>query len=452
MSENSIKINLSEKIVEGVDDDYFKNLVGLVLDEDIIHKERLLLTKGTKISEQAVKLIINSKIELILIEPNDDIYYKSKVALLQCSSIDESSDIPSPEHMISVKDALKVTKTLPEDTQVKIQEAIENVTVSIFNIDLDKQNLAKRSTDQILSPVIGKEIPLDLPQKDFVGMVKSIIINIAKYDKFYALATFDELSEKKYSHIALHNVEVMMFMLKTGKMLSLPEKYTIDLSISALIWNIGRIAIDNDLFFKNGVLSKTEKEKLLIQNEASYRILSDNENKLNFYSLVAAGRVPEDISTLEYDKLDEMSKEERAYFYYQLIKAADAYCGIRRESIYHSKRDIIRTMIIMKDEVRLGRIPFGGYSCFWQAHDLFQKNTLFPISFDWIEEIGISKESLSEFVKATLFGIVLKVMGTTIRFAILKGKDDSKGNIIKNSLRLVSNKKYDMNLLDGLDI
>ncbi len=447
------KIDISKDDSRISEDEYIKSFTGLILGDDVFNKDRLLLAKDAVLTETAVKLIHKCKINSIIVEYKDDIYYDKKISNLNGRLLGDLSDvIPDPEEMIPVGvEDISVTETLPEKTQERIKKAIGKVTTNIFKINLNRKDLTKRSSDQIFSPLIKEEFDLELPQKEFIDTVKKIIITISKNDSFYTLATFDELSDKKYNHIATHNVEVMMFVIKTGKKLNLSEENIVDLSISALIWNVGRIAIDNTLFFKKGAYSKSEKKKLFVQNEASYKILSDNEKEVNFYSLVASGKSPPAHIKLDHEKLDSMNEEEKAFFYYHLIKAADAYCGIKRESSYHKKRDIIRTMLIMKEDVRSGKIPIEGYCCFWQAHDLFQSNALFPINFEWIEEIGISKDSLRDFIKVTLFGIVLKIDGMSLRFAVLSGKADYSGNIIRKTLRLVNNKKYNMDFLKGIE-
>lgn len=163
----------------------------------------------------------------------------------------------------------------------------------------------------------------------------------------------DHLLKKLYDVDRLeqnHSENVVKYALMIGKEIELTVGETNTLRLSALLHDVGKIGISQDILLKESVLNKNEYEIIRTHSEKGYRILN-SYSQLSIYSLFV-------LSHHEWYNgkgYPQGLKGEEIPLLSRIIAIADAFDAMVSERTYHTKKTYDEAM---EEMMSLGNIQF----------------------------------------------------------------------------------------------
>lgn len=180
--------------------------------------------------------------------------------------------------------------------------------------------------------------------------VTSIIDTLYFGDK--ALKSYMEVGSLKYT-ASTHSTDVCIYALGLGKQLNIPRREMFKLGFTALLHDIGKTEIHEDILLKEAELSKEEFDKAKQHAKYGYRILQSH-NETNKEIL--------DGILYHHEKFDgsgypEGLKGNSIPLIAQIITIADIFSAVSTDRSYKNAVSTFETLKIMKDEMSQALSP-----------------------------------------------------------------------------------------------
>lgn len=135
---------------------------------------------------------------------------------------------------------------------------------------------------------------------------------------------------KKSSKEEAHSNRVAALCERIGIALGLPEDEIIDLQKIGLFHDIGKIALNEDILYKNIILTDEEQEEMRRHPEIGYRILSTANNMTEIAEYVLAHH-----ERWDGNGYPKGLKEEEIPYFSRIVAIADAYDVLTEENRGH---------------------------------------------------------------------------------------------------------------------
>ena len=235
---------------------------------------------------------------------------------------------------------VKENALIDENVKNKLVNA-DILEVKIYNSDTNEESLYDIKKDKFKEDyqkkVSGvKDIFKDVLKGDDIDIEKVSRISddiFENVDNIYtAIESISELKDfDDYTYI--HSVNVSLYSMLLGQWLKLDDEVIKDLVISAVLHDIGKAKIDDDILNKPGVLTHEEFDEMKKHPQYGYDLCKDISG--------LSDRVKEGILS-HHEKMDGSGypnalKDEDINLFSRIIAVCDIYDAITSERVYKNK-------------------------------------------------------------------------------------------------------------------
>jgi HD-GYP domain-containing protein (c-di-GMP phosphodiesterase class II) len=279
---------------------------GMVLAKEIVHNGRILINSGTTINENII-----AKLTRNFILNNIFVY---------------SEDEP-----IKIKD-IETIKNITEKSIVEIEENFSEISFDVSEMFQDMYDVGICDINEVkaFSEKIRKE--LDSP----ATVIKNIVLHGSGEDYIYR-----------------HSVNVAALSSILAKWLDFSENEINLLSYSAILHDLGKTKVDNEILSKNDKLTLIEFEEIKKHAVLSYNLVKQVENldkSVSFGILMHHERLDGSGYPLglTFDKIHKFAK---------VIAIADVFDAVNSNRSYKKKRNPFEAIEVIQKE-SLGKLDY----------------------------------------------------------------------------------------------
>jgi putative nucleotidyltransferase with HDIG domain len=285
---------------------------GSIIARDITDNQgRVLIARGSVFKDRFFKRLADVGVTEIFVEENENSAFENIPANVQMEEVSEK--------LIHIDDVIY------EKTRVQAQKQVKKVMVklrTISHISIDKINKLNKIIDDIIEQLLSK---------------KDIVMTLSK------LRSIDDYSYE-------HSVNVSVLSLVVGIDLNLDKESLKDLGIGAILHDIGKVVIPENILKKPMRLTAEEFEEIKKHTEYGYEILK----KTNVSEEAAQ------IALYHHEKYDgtgypKKLKGNNIPLFSRIVSVADVYDAISNNRVYKTKSSPDR---VFKQIAQLGNKHF----------------------------------------------------------------------------------------------
>ncbi len=210
--------------------------------------------------------------------------------------------------------------------------------------ELDKANelyqQAKALQEKTFSDLKqGNQIDLSPFQDTADGLIDSVFRNQD------ALACIAQIKEKD-AYLLEHSINVAILVSILAKHLSLDRHIIEQITLGALLHDIGKIQVPDEILHKPGALSHEEYEQMKQHARYSYDIVSDAK----------LGDIATEIAGFHHERLDGSGypfckTAEQLSQYVRMVAIVDSYDAITSERVYKNGKTPVAAFKILREHV-----------------------------------------------------------------------------------------------------
>lgn len=314
--------------------------VGMQLKEDIYTKEgAILIEKDRALSENLIyRIFLNEDIKEVCVYDirEAEIEMKDDKLYMQANQVNEDK----LDKEVDKKDAMVGGKT-NKIQNVNIDKEIENVDIEaeleLKNRRVIVENKLKKESEYLEKGIYN----LELDKKDLRDNLNTLTKNIMNELNDYPIILENIIKTKNINkYLYRHCVNVSAITLMIGKWFELDDNILKDLVKSAVLHDIGKLKINNEVLNKKGKLTKEEFEEIKRHPYQSYKIAKTIEG-LNENVLLGI--------LMHHEKEDGTGypfnlKENEIVKFAKIIAVADIFDAMTSKRVYHEKESPFKVL------------------------------------------------------------------------------------------------------------
>ncbi|MDS1029334.1 HD-GYP domain-containing protein [Bacillota bacterium LX-D] len=174
---------------------------------------------------------------------------------------------------------------------------------------------------------IFKEKKIIVRQEKIINTIKNIISDLLKNEDLVVNLTDIRTAD---SYTFAHSVNVCVLSILTGINLNFSENQLFHLGTGALLHDIGKTLIPNEIINKPGKLDEQEREKIKMHTIFDYNIL-ENQSEISSFAAKVALQHHERIDGSGYP---HGLKGKKIHLYSQITGIADVYDALTSDRVY----------------------------------------------------------------------------------------------------------------------
>jgi HD-GYP domain-containing protein (c-di-GMP phosphodiesterase class II) len=174
----------------------------------------------------------------------------------------------------------------------------------------------------------------------------STMVKVFLHEKFTIALVLLTLTDEYYTHT--HSLNVSIYALCLGKYLDMNKSELEDLGFAALLHDIGKSRINQNIIEKQGELTREEFEIVKKHSEYSWEILKQ-AGITNRHILEGVRNHHEKIDGTGYP---DQLKDEDIHEYAKIIGLCDVFDALSTKKSYKDSMDTFNTLVMMKKEMK----------------------------------------------------------------------------------------------------
>ncbi len=351
---------------------------GMVLGENIYDKEgNILLSEGIILKDSYIKKIQNLNID------------KINIRVFNLESVSHNSNI---DYIKTYEDIEFLSHKTKLEAKEIIKTTMEKISFKTSEIE----------TEKIM--IVVNKIVEDLLTNDSILMNLDRLRNVDDY-------TFE------------HSVNVCVLALVLGIKLGYNKEDLVELGIGAILHDIGKMLIPNEILNKPGPLTHEEYEIVKNHTTYGYDVLKKNSN----ISLVAA-----EVALCHHERPDGNGypkgvKSNKIHTYSKIVAISDVYDALTSNRVYKNKIEPVKALEYI---VSMSGTQFDS--------DLVYK---------FIECVGIYPLGSLVELNTKEVGIVIGINKKYPEKPVIRVLVDSFGNKISDHFEVDTSKNLDVEIL-----
>ncbi len=236
-----------------------------------------------------------------------------------------SEGIPLTERMINRLIELGITYVYVSDPRTSDIQSTDPISNELRK--KAKQEIKNQLTNIQNKEVLAQSFVLEKTTKELSKLVQSILKEIKSNKDLISLLS-EVYSYDNY--IFTHSLNVTLYSLAIGCELKLSEKQLEVLGLGAILHDVGKISIPNDILLKPGKLTDEEYEVIKQHTENGFEIL----RKTMTIPLIAAHCAYQHHERLDGSGYPRGIKGDNIHYFARIIAVADVFDAVTSNRVY----------------------------------------------------------------------------------------------------------------------